>query len=155
MTYQKLPYAGSCVPADGRLAVGRTLRCRQGLTYLCLGQAQGQPPDLEILGKLSDFLQIDALLAAHYLLGLYDRRKNPVKNNYPVQSRALCLDGRSRCIRTAHELAHFRHVSTGDGPGGGERGGRLQDGRLRRDDDRRLGGGGNQSLGGSEQTIDV
>lgn len=59
------------VPADGGLAVGRTLGRSEGLTYLCLSEPQGKPADLEILGKLPNFLQIDAFLAADHLLGLY------------------------------------------------------------------------------------
>ncbi len=55
---------GSDLPADGRLAVGRTLSRSQGLPYLCLSKPQGQPTDLKILGKLANFLQINALLVA-------------------------------------------------------------------------------------------
>ena len=60
------------LPANGRLAVGWTLSCSQGLPYLCLSKPQGQPTDLEILGKLSNFLQINAFLAADDLLGFYN-----------------------------------------------------------------------------------
>lgn len=73
-TEEKLPHVSqqSCkpsLPANGRLAVSWALSCRQSLPYLCLSKPQGQPTDLEILGKLSDFLQINAFLVAHYLLG--------------------------------------------------------------------------------------
>lgn len=40
--------------------------------------------------------------------------------------------------RTADKLAHFCCVSTGDGNRGGERGGSLQHGWLRGNDNRRL-----------------
>lgn len=60
----------SHLPANGRLAVRRTLRRSEGLPYLCLREAQRQPTDLEVLGKLSDFLQINPFLAADCLLRL-------------------------------------------------------------------------------------
>lgn len=69
--YKTLPKVASTLPANGRLAIGRTLGCSQSLPYLCLSEPQGEPTDLEVLGKLSDFLQIDAFLAADYLLGFY------------------------------------------------------------------------------------
>lgn len=62
-------------PANGRLAVGRTLGRSEGLAYLCLCKPQGEPPDLEILGKLADFLQIDTLFAAGSLLRFYSREE--------------------------------------------------------------------------------
>lgn len=58
-------------PANSRLAVGRTLSRSQSLPYLRLSKPQGQPTDLEILGKLSNFLQINTILTAHCLLGFY------------------------------------------------------------------------------------
>lgn len=61
----------AAVPANGRLAVSWTLGSSQSLSYLCLSKPQGQATDLEVLGKLSDFLQINAFLAADYLLGFY------------------------------------------------------------------------------------
>lgn len=63
---------GSNSPANGRLAVGRTLSCSKSLPYLCLSKPQGQPTDLEILGELSNLLQINAFLAADHLLGFYN-----------------------------------------------------------------------------------
>lgn len=59
-------------PANGWLAVGRTLSCSKGLPYLCLSKSQGEPADLKVLGKLSNFLQIDAFFTADYLLGFYN-----------------------------------------------------------------------------------
>lgn len=60
------------LPTNGRLAVGRPLSRSQGLPHLRLRESQGQPADLEIFGKLSDLLQIDALLAARRLLRFCD-----------------------------------------------------------------------------------
>lgn len=57
------------VPANGRLAVGRTLGRSESLPNLRLREPQGQPADLEILGKLANFLQINSLLRADCLLG--------------------------------------------------------------------------------------
>lgn len=49
------------LPADGGLAVGRPLGGAERLAHLGLGQAQGQPADLERFGKLADLLQVDAV----------------------------------------------------------------------------------------------
>lgn len=96
-----------------------------------LREPQGQPADLEVLGKLAYFFQIDALLAGDALLG-FCRGEKPVKNNRFF----LTHVGSGTGALTADELAHFGCVSTGDGPGGGQRGGRLQHRRLRGDDHR-------------------
>lgn len=76
---------GAFLPANGRLAVCRPLSRGQGLPYLCLRKPQGQPADLEILGKLANFLQINALLAADYLLGFYncDREWSKISARFP------------------------------------------------------------------------
>jgi len=50
-----------CLPAYCALAVRRTFRDAQGLPNLGLRQSQRQPPQLERLGKLLDFVQIDAI----------------------------------------------------------------------------------------------
>lgn len=49
------------LPADGGLTVGRPLGGAERLAHLGLGQAQGQPADLERFGKLADLLQVDAV----------------------------------------------------------------------------------------------
>lgn len=64
------------IPANGRLAVSWTFSCSESLPYLCLSKPQGQPTDLEILGKLSNFLQINALLCADCLLGFYNSEES-------------------------------------------------------------------------------
>lgn len=56
------------LPADGRLAVGGTLCGRECLAHLCLREAQREPADLEILGKLADLLKVYALLVRASLL---------------------------------------------------------------------------------------
>ena len=75
--------------------------------------------------------------------------KSRVKNINPLTT-DLCLEERrgEGGAPTADKLAHFRYLSTGDGDRGGERGGGLQNRRLRGDDNWRLSDGSYRRLGG-------
>lgn len=50
-----------CLPAYGTLAVRRTLGDGQGLADLGLGEAERKASQLERLGELFDFVQINAV----------------------------------------------------------------------------------------------
>lgn len=49
------------LPADGTLAVGRSLGNGQRLAHLGLCEAQREPAQLEGLGKLLDVVQVDSV----------------------------------------------------------------------------------------------
>jgi len=49
------------LPADSRLAVGRSLGDAQCLAHLSLCQAERETTDLELLGKLSHLVEVDSI----------------------------------------------------------------------------------------------
>jgi hypothetical protein len=59
--YKAALFKLSCLPANGTLTVGRSLRDAQRLPNLCLSQTQGQSPKFESFSKLLDFIQIDPI----------------------------------------------------------------------------------------------
>lgn len=58
------------LPADGTLAVGRSLGNGQRLAYLGLREAQRKAPQLECFRKLLDVVQVDSV--DHVAVGLVD-----------------------------------------------------------------------------------
>lgn len=49
------------LPADGTLTVGRSLCDAQGLSNLCLGQAQGESSKFESFCKFLDLIEINSI----------------------------------------------------------------------------------------------